>query len=85
MIGFVCFGDLMMLSIRHPSCTTPTGCKIIDHGSSSTCLAWQRIYDGGGNLLGRDPNIITTSFECMTCKRKWMKKVSYGEETIENL
>ena len=64
---------------RLPSCTTPGWCEIINHGSSTTLLAWKPRYDGDGNQLNHDPNRVESRLECLTCKKKWCH-ITQGEQ-----
>ncbi len=72
----------MKKPIRLASCITPGWCQIVDHGTSTTLLAWKPLYDGDGNQLNSDPNRVETMFECRTCKKKWRRITQGKEETV---
>jgi hypothetical protein len=72
----------MQKPIRLSSCGNPTECRIVNHGSLTTLLAWKPLYDGDGNQLNDDPNMVETMFECRTCKKKWRRITQGKEETV---
>lgn len=59
--------------MRAPSsCQTLDRCRIRSAGPmTSTCMGWERVYDGHGNLLTKDPNVIHIPMRCDTCGRRW--------------
>ena len=64
--------------LRHPDCTTPEACRIAHHGASRTLMAWTPVYDGDGKLIGGDPNTLTETMTCKTCRRCWQRVTKSG-------
>lgn len=69
--------------MRHPACTTPDECRILDHGTFTTAAAWSPEYDGDGNIrnAGTNPNTRTTRLSCRACGRRWDRIHRRGETT----
>ena len=49
-------------------------CRIQSLGCSRTLLAWTPTYDKYGNVDGKDPNVTTELFRCLTCGKEWTEK-----------
>ncbi len=57
-------------------------CRFAPGASTTTCMGWQPVYDRNGNRMDDgDPNITTTSFRCLTCKREFSCRTQYNKQT----
>lgn len=51
-------------------------CRIVSHGTMTTLANWNEVYDRNGNSLNKNPNNITTNYECNTCGKRWIHNVN---------
>jgi hypothetical protein len=57
-------------------------CALVDLGSTMTIMGFSQTYDKRGRPIDRDPNTITTNYECKTCGALWTVKQCGNEVTI---
>ena len=71
---------------RNPICQRdPSQCRIQEHGTTTTCMAWSQVYDGNGRLVSKDPNTSKTLMSCSTCHLKWNVITSQGKIEVQNV
>jgi len=49
-------------------------CRVIVLGRMTTLLGWSPTYDKHGNLIDKDPNTVTTHYQCTVCGKDWVEK-----------
>ena len=64
--------------LRHPSCPSPSECRIRSEGATTTLMAWTPVFDGDGNPLNSDPNTRDESYSCLTCRISWIRRTKSG-------
>ena len=58
-------------------------CRFIHSPGSMTAAYYPPIYDKNGVNTNPDGNISTSTFECLTCGKRWKCKTQLGERTYE--
>lgn len=53
--------------IKCPKCSAS---RYIEQGTVGTLISWPLIYENG-KLISKDPNIYTTSCECLACGQEF--------------
>lgn len=56
-----------------------TDCAFSGGGMCTTLLGWTPVYDRAGKLLNADPNTITRTVSCHTCRRQWLTRTRGGK------
>lgn len=64
--------------MRFPRECNRADCAFSEGPTASTCMSFQQIYDKHGNPQVADPNTMTTSVCCQSCKREWTRVEEAG-------
>lgn len=65
-----------MSDLHDPSiCGTKDDCRLVYGPITSTCMGFQQVYDGHGNVVsGMDPNSRYQNVSCQKCLKSWSRK-----------
>mgnify|MGYP003405908025 CR=1 FL=1 len=55
-------------------------CQIVSYGPITTLVHWVAVYDRDGNSLNKNPNSITTNYECKKCGKRWIHNVNEASD-----